>query len=239
MPLSFPGSTFTQALGINNVGQVTGFYNDAAGASHGFIWNAGNWSTVDVPGATGTTVTGINDAGHIVGFDAVGSTISGFEGVLSTAPASVGSNNITTGKLNMTAQTPDAPLPSYPLSALSGQNVLDAGTGLSFLANGSGADADVVDAHATTADIWSAISNFQTGDTATAFGVTAQDFTSWINDQATPGSTGSMTHLALDSGNTASLALAGYTTADFSNGRLTAAFGNEPDGTPFLNVRAN
>lgn len=36
--LQFPGSTFTEALGINGGGEVTGTFNDAQGNSHGFTW---------------------------------------------------------------------------------------------------------------------------------------------------------------------------------------------------------
>lgn len=40
--LSFPGATVTQALGLNNMGQVVGFYTDASDAMHGFIYHEGN-----------------------------------------------------------------------------------------------------------------------------------------------------------------------------------------------------
>lgn len=77
-PLNFPGSTFTQALGINdNPGApfpanpnyaVVGLYNDANGNTHGFLYQNGGFQSIDVPGATATTVNGINDNGCIVGF---------------------------------------------------------------------------------------------------------------------------------------------------------------------------
>jgi probable HAF family extracellular repeat protein len=60
---------FTEALGINDAGQV-GTY--AAGSFHGFLHLNGNglYVTIDDPlaGSLGTVATGINDAGQIVGY---------------------------------------------------------------------------------------------------------------------------------------------------------------------------
>jgi probable HAF family extracellular repeat protein len=36
--IDFPGATHTEAYGINNRGQIVGFYVDAMGAQHGFSW---------------------------------------------------------------------------------------------------------------------------------------------------------------------------------------------------------
>jgi hypothetical protein len=66
--LNYPGSTFTQALGENNVGQVVGTYNDAQGNARGFVYRNGAFRSVDVPGATSTVVNGINNGGRIAGF---------------------------------------------------------------------------------------------------------------------------------------------------------------------------
>jgi uncharacterized membrane protein len=86
--LDFPGSTsFTQALGLNNKGQVVGVYQVGADM-HGFIYNSanGHFRTVDDPngvnaGLKTTTINGINNLGQIVGFyvDSVGNT-DGFIG---------------------------------------------------------------------------------------------------------------------------------------------------------------
>ncbi|HLZ28386.1 MAG TPA: hypothetical protein VKV73_13785 [Chloroflexota bacterium] len=75
--LNFPGSTFTQALGINNNGEVVGSYNDPNGVTHGFTYHDGHFAQVDVPGATSTVVNGLNNNGRIVGFfvDANGNTV--------------------------------------------------------------------------------------------------------------------------------------------------------------------
>jgi len=66
--LNYPGSTFTQALGENNAGQIVGTYNDAQGNAHGFVYRNGAFRAVDVPGASATTINGINNQGRIVGF---------------------------------------------------------------------------------------------------------------------------------------------------------------------------
>lgn len=81
--LNYPGAVFTEALGVNNNGQVVGFYHDGVGNSHGFIYRNGTYRTVDVPGAVSTTISGINDSGAIVGsfLDQAGNT-DGFVGTL-------------------------------------------------------------------------------------------------------------------------------------------------------------
>jgi hypothetical protein len=70
-----PGSVATQAFGLDDRGsKVVGDYVDAAGADHGYVWEAGRLTTIDVPDATMTQVTGINDRGEMVGIyvDAAG-----------------------------------------------------------------------------------------------------------------------------------------------------------------------
>jgi len=66
--LQFPGSTFTQALGVNNRDVVVGLYNDANGNTHGFEFSRGRYVSIDVPGSSSTVVNGINDEDTIVGF---------------------------------------------------------------------------------------------------------------------------------------------------------------------------
>lgn len=87
--LSFPGATVTEALGLNNLGQVVGFYNDAAGNPHGFIYSGGSFTSIDdtAAPATQTTINGINNLGQIVGFalETDGSTV-GFVGAPLVVP---------------------------------------------------------------------------------------------------------------------------------------------------------
>jgi probable HAF family extracellular repeat protein len=62
-----PGTSFTFAAGVNNKGEVVGYYIDAAQNAHGFLYSGGTYTTLDVPGASGTLANGINDSGQIVG----------------------------------------------------------------------------------------------------------------------------------------------------------------------------
>ncbi len=96
-----PGSTNTGFFGLNNEGMAVGYYVDAAGLTHGLIYNTltGSWYTFDDPsaspsttpafGVTGTTINGINDLGQVVGFYSDGTHVNGF--LASTPePASIG-----------------------------------------------------------------------------------------------------------------------------------------------------
>jgi hypothetical protein len=68
VPGSQPGSTgFSFPLGLNNLGQVAGSYNDSSGNSHGFLYSGGQYFTINAPGANDTYLAGINNAGDIVG----------------------------------------------------------------------------------------------------------------------------------------------------------------------------
>jgi len=85
--LNAPHATLTQALGVNDSGEVVGDYRVGSGGgtvTHGFTWTAqGGFATVDDPqGAATTTINGVNDAGDLVGFyvDAAGHT----DGLLAT-----------------------------------------------------------------------------------------------------------------------------------------------------------
>ena len=57
----------TNPSGINDAGQIVGYYYDATGP-HGFIDQNGSFRTIDDPAATaGTLVFGINNQGDVVG----------------------------------------------------------------------------------------------------------------------------------------------------------------------------
>jgi uncharacterized membrane protein len=68
--IDVPGATFTQALGINDAGQIVGAFDKSSFSplpTHGFLDTGGNFTQIDVPGANLTQANGINDAGQIVG----------------------------------------------------------------------------------------------------------------------------------------------------------------------------
>ena len=60
------GGTFPN--GINNRGQVVGYFEDASGASHGFLKNGDSFITIDVPLASNTYAFDINDQDDVAGF---------------------------------------------------------------------------------------------------------------------------------------------------------------------------
>jgi uncharacterized membrane protein len=72
---SYPGATSTTATGINDWGQIVGYYSDgttSAGgvtqpADQGFLYASGTMRTIDVPGAPLTDLMAINNVGEIVG----------------------------------------------------------------------------------------------------------------------------------------------------------------------------
>jgi probable HAF family extracellular repeat protein len=55
------------ASGINDIGEVVGYFQDANRVFHGFVLVDGSYYPTDVPGATSTAVLGIDNAGDIVG----------------------------------------------------------------------------------------------------------------------------------------------------------------------------
>jgi len=64
---AYPGSLSTQALGLNEFGQVAGYYTDERGTEHGFFGAPGRLQSFDVPDATSRRAEAINDWGQIVG----------------------------------------------------------------------------------------------------------------------------------------------------------------------------
>ena len=61
--IDVPGKVDTVATGINDAGQIVGYF----GFTHGFLDTGGNFIQIDVPGASSMAAFGINDAGQIVG----------------------------------------------------------------------------------------------------------------------------------------------------------------------------
>jgi probable HAF family extracellular repeat protein len=65
--IAVPGARSTEALGIDNAGDVIGTYTDSSGRRHGFLYDSqGVLTTIDVPGSAETFVNGINNLGMIV-----------------------------------------------------------------------------------------------------------------------------------------------------------------------------
>jgi probable HAF family extracellular repeat protein len=63
------GAFGTVATGINDEGQIVGYYEDSNGHFHGFLYSRGVFTALDDPSATaGTFAEGINNIGQSVGY---------------------------------------------------------------------------------------------------------------------------------------------------------------------------
>src|SRR5947207_15808516 len=65
-PFAKPGNN-TVVSGINATGQIVGGYTDSLNKTHGFLYTAGTYVTLDIPGATLTQASAVNSSGQIVG----------------------------------------------------------------------------------------------------------------------------------------------------------------------------
>ena len=68
--IDYPDASATHVTGINNSGDIVGYYSnatDVGGRVHGFLLAGGTFTTINVPGALSTVAHGINDSGDIVG----------------------------------------------------------------------------------------------------------------------------------------------------------------------------
>ena len=152
---------------------------------------------------------------------------------------------VTTDSINITATAPNVFISldggsgedAIAVNRANGNNVLNGSTGSSFLYGGTGNDTFFVDDRNPPAgsDIWSTVVGFHSGDAATIWGVTPSDFTlSWVDGQGATGYTGLTLHATAPGVPTASVTLAGLTSADVTNGTLTVSFGTTAaiDGVP-------
>ena len=70
--LKVPQTEITIVEGINNLGQIVGYYIGLKGVHHGFVWLNGKFTTINYPNVgesgSGIQLTGINDEGQIAGY---------------------------------------------------------------------------------------------------------------------------------------------------------------------------
>jgi probable HAF family extracellular repeat protein len=66
--LVIPNSFSAQATGINNSGNICGFYVNAGGLNRGWLLVGGHFTVLNYPGSTGTQALGLNNQGSVVGF---------------------------------------------------------------------------------------------------------------------------------------------------------------------------
>jgi hypothetical protein len=65
--VDYPGALNTSCFGINEAGDLTGYYEDASSEVHGFLFSAGNYFSITYPQALSTYVYRSNDMGQLVG----------------------------------------------------------------------------------------------------------------------------------------------------------------------------
>ncbi len=66
--ITIPGAVGgAQATGINNSGEVCGFFIDTNQVNHGWLLNAGVFLQLDYPNSTSTQALGVNNNGQVVG----------------------------------------------------------------------------------------------------------------------------------------------------------------------------
>ena len=66
--VNFPKSKGTQAIGINDKGDVVGLYLDSSSVQHGYVKKGTKYTSIDVTGDTSTEAWGINNSGQITVF---------------------------------------------------------------------------------------------------------------------------------------------------------------------------
>jgi len=73
-----PGAPFTLAGGINNLGQIAGFFRDSSGVVHGYVQDNDDIREITFPNARKTFPAAINIAGTVAGSYSDGKTFHGF-----------------------------------------------------------------------------------------------------------------------------------------------------------------
>jgi len=105
--IEVPGASFTYPLGINDYGDIVGWYS-GNGGSFGFLLSEGDYTTIQYPGSTTTVPYGINDFGQIVGYTDLGSgflydvetrefTEVSYPGAAQTFPTSINNAGVIAG----------------------------------------------------------------------------------------------------------------------------------------------
>ncbi|HKO20945.1 MAG TPA: hypothetical protein VJU82_18885 [Acidobacteriaceae bacterium] len=222
--IDMQGAKDTYLYGVNNNGQTVGAFLDGNGNTYGFSVSPSpdinvldttvGRSFLPITDQYTGPVAGLQQQYVYPGSDSVNITVTSNNWFLKSGPGE------------------DA------IQAYGGYNVLDGSTGSNFLTGGSGTDTFFVDDRSAPADIWSTVNNFHQGDDATVFGIVQSPAIQWFDNQGAPGFTGLTLHVFGQNAPTASLTLAGYSSSDLGNGRLTVQFGSETDGTPFMHIIA-
>ncbi len=123
------------------------------------------------------------------------------------------------------------------LSVTAGQNVMDGGTGSNFMTGGIGVDDFFVDARNAPSETWSTMVGCDAFDAITAWGIGPTATLDWQDGRGAPGYTGLTLFASQPGKKLAALTLAGFSTADLSNGRLVVYSAVEPvSGADYLSI---
>ena len=161
--------------------------------------------------------------------------------------------SMTPDNLNITATAPNVFIrtgsgdDAIDVSKVGGNNILDGAGGSSFLTGGTGNDTFFLDDRSLASDAYSTVVNFHGGDNITVFGVDATNFHLATQDnQGAPGDKGLAFTFASAGKPNATVVIAGFTSADLANGRLTTSYGSNPatpgvagSGGPYFNIHGN
>ncbi len=160
---------------------------------------------------------------------------------------------VTPDNLNITATTPNVFIrtgsgdDAIDVSKVNGNNVLDGGSGSSFLTGGTGADTFFLDDRSLASDAYSTVVNFHAGDNITVFGVDPTNFHLTTQDNQGAAGAKGLAYTFTSAGKpNATVVIAGFSSADLTNGRLTASYGANPatpgvagSGGSYFNIHGN
>ena len=125
------------------------------------------------------------------------------------------------------------------IQALSGTNVLDGGGGSNMLTGGTGFNTFFVDARHPSGPTWSTVIGAHSGDNITVWGISPTDAAvSYVDGQGAANAIGLTMHAFSQTKPDASFTLAGFSTADLSNGRVVASYSADVSN-PYLNLHIN
>lgn len=91
-----PDPVNTYAFGINNAGQIVGYYWDqtlTGGDDVGFLYHSGTWTSLDRGGQVATDLYGINASGSIAGSDEADDSFLTFYGLRTNSNTTLISDN--------------------------------------------------------------------------------------------------------------------------------------------------
>ena len=162
-------------------------------------------------------------------------------------------NLVTPDNLNITAAVPNVFIrtgsgdDAIDVSKVNGNNVLDGAGGSSFLTGGTGADTFFLDDRGLASDAYSTVVNFHAGDNITIFGVDPTNFQLTTQDnQGAAGAKGLAYTFASAGKPNATVVIAGFSSTDLANGRLTTSYGANPaapgvagSGGSYFNIHGN